>query len=961
MLSGETRPSEPFVSRNRTCPVIVGREAELDTITELVLAPPAVVLLEGEAGVGKSRLIREGLERLEAERTVLIGACQPLQEPFPYGPVVDALRTLGPPPEPDHLNPVTGALRRLLPELGEFLPSTPEPLGDTAAERHRLFRGVHALLESVQPAVLVVEDLHWADEGTRELLRFLTADPPPALSVVLSYRREELAGGTPLGSAYRHPQRARSAVVKLRPLNAEQVGTLAGLLLGTEQVEESFARQLHERTAGLPFVVEETLRTLRPGCERTPHAAGALRAVEQLDVPVLLRDAMAERLASLPEPVADLVRAAAVLGVPAEARLLGRVAGVPDAAHRIVRALRANVLHEDGSRRYGFRHCLARRAVYDTLTGPERTELHERALRVLAEQEHPPLIQLAEHSMACGRIADWLRHGTAAADRAIGMGDVATATELLYSLLEEPSLSTADVDRLAVKFGHAALGGLAQRHVSAALRRVLSDPRLSDTARGEVRLSLGLLLLRQTACLATARGEIELAVEELRPFPDRAAVGMAALAQAHVGTTPFEKCSEWKRRVEEVLDGTDSTALRSELLANVLPAALSGSDSAEVWRHFELLPSSPGPGPEHHHIARVHGNLADAYAWLGEYATAREHLAEARGLARVTGGSPYLDSTLHGTETRLRWLTGEWAELPEKAERALRDYGELRPVAVELSLVLGQHAVMRGEWENAERHLAATGVDTPDESFTPVVIAAGAARVRLGLLRGDTAGAVNAADHAVGVVRRKGIWIWANELLPEAVAAYARLGRRTEARNLLDEFVAATANRRNPLVAPATAAARAVLCETAEQPTAAAEWWETARAGYAALPCPYGAALAGERCAARGLETGEESAAGRMSEVIGWFERLGADRDAARCRRLLRGSGVSPPSSRRGRRGYGDELSPRERDVARLVGLGNTNREIASILFLSPRTVEQHVAKVMRKLGVTSRTEVRTD
>ncbi|MGJ7908625.1 helix-turn-helix transcriptional regulator [Actinopolyspora sp. H202] len=959
-MFGSTPPPEPFTVTNRTPPVLVGRAEELETVTELVLSPPAVLLLEGEAGVGKTRLIRESLERPAIGRTVLDGACQPLQDPFPYGPVIDALRTLDPLPAPERLNPVTGALRGLLPELGEFLPPPPEPLGDTAAERHRLFRGIHALLEASTPAVLVIEDLHWADEGTRELLRFLISDPPDELTLVLSYRREELAGGVPLGTAYRHPRRARSTVMTLRPLNIEQVGTMAAHLLGTESVETEFARELHERTAGLPFVVAETLPTLRAQRERRSCSAGELKTLEQFDVPVLLRDSMAERLGALPEPVTRLVHAAAVLGTPAEAGLLGRIAGVPDAAHRIVRALRANVLHEDENLRYGFRHCLARQAAHDTLTGPERRELHERALRLLSEQERPPLIRLAEHSKACGRVADWLYYGTAAADRAIETGDIATATELLCSLLDEPSLATSDVDRLAVRFGWAALDGLGQPPVSAALRRVLSDQRLSETARGEVRLSLGLLLLRQSDCPGRARGELELAATELRELPERAAVGMAALAQAHVGTTPYERCAEWSSRVEAALDEAGSTAVRSELLAHVLPSRMFGGESTAAWRHFERLPPPSGAGPELHHIARLHGNLADAYTWLGEYSAAREHLTEARELARAAGGSPYLDSTLRSTEIRLRRMTGAWEELVENAERLLRDHGQLRPVAVELALVLGMDAVTRGDWKTAELRLAATGVDTPDDSFTPVVIAAGASRVRMRLLRGDSAGAVNAADHAVWVVRRKGIWIWANELLPNAVAAYDLLGREAEAEQLIDEFAVATAKRRSPLAAPTTAAARAIRCESAGEFSGAADWWETARAGYAALPQPYSAALARERLVAHQLRSGDDSAVARMFEVLDAFERLGASRDAARCRQLLRDRGVSPPSSRRGRKGYGAELSPRERDVARLVGLGNTNREIATLLFLSPRTVEQHVAKVIRKLGLTSRTEIRT-
>ncbi|MER7399790.1 helix-turn-helix transcriptional regulator, partial [Streptomyces sp. NPDC000151] len=114
------------------------------------------------------------------------------------------------------------------------------------------------------------------------------------------------------------------------------------------------------------------------------------------------------------------------------------------------------------------------------------------------------------------------------------------------------------------------------------------------------------------------------------------------------------------------------------------------------------------------------------------------------------------------------------------------------------------------------------------------------------------------------------------------------------------------------------------------------------------------AAEASARCR---LSAGDRKAAEAIAELADTFAELGATRDAARCRRVLRGNGVVTPS-RRGRRGYGDALSPREREVARLVALGHTNREIADVLFLSPRTVEQHVAKVLRKLGVASRAEV---
>jgi len=141
------------------------------------------------------------------------------------------------------------------------------------------------------------------------------------------------------------------------------------------------------------------------------------------------------------------------------------------------------------------------------------------------------------------------------------------------------------------------------------------------------------------------------------------------------------------------------------------------------------------------------------------------------------------------------------------------------------------------------------------------------------------------------------------------------------------------------------------------EPAAAITAFERARIQCDQLPRPYLAAQLAERVACARLDLGERDAAGRLADLADTFDGLGATRDAARCRHLARRNGATQ-HSRRGRRGYGDELSPREHDVARLLATGRTNREIAEVLFLSRRTVEQHVANVLHKLGVGSRRDL---
>ncbi|MBP2474473.1 DNA-binding CsgD family transcriptional regulator/tetratricopeptide (TPR) repeat protein [Crossiella equi] len=936
-------------------PVLVGRHRELGILAEAVARPPALALLEGEAGIGKTRLVRELLGRTGTP--ALLGHCQPLREPFPYGPVLEALGALGP-RLTGGLNPVTGVLRPLLPEIAAKLPPQPEPLGDPAGERHRLFRAVRELLVAAGPVLLVVEDLHWADDGTREVLRFLLDSPPPETSVVLTYRREDL-GGALLGSAFRPAHGVSAAVLRLSPLDVAGVRELANAILGTAPAA-GFAARLHERTAGIPFVVEEALHALHD-TEGGLRTATARRLLDHLRVPVLLREATTERLAALDPLSAKVVRTAAVLGVPAEEDLLAAVVGASpeEVATALVQALAATVLHELPGRRYGFRHSLAREAVYDTITGPERRQLHARAAAELAGAEPTPWMQLARHSRESGQRADWLRHTEAAADQAGAVGEAGLATELYRQLVEAPELTTPDVDRIAGKLGAAAVLGVEQLDDSAVLRRVLADPRLSPAARGTARLNLGFLLVRETGGLAEGHRDIEAAIEELGARSALGAKAMSVLAQPFRGTVPLADNLRWMARVQEAIDSDIDPDLRLNLLANQLGSRVHIGDGT-VGPDLARLPRQAASPLGRQHLTRAFCNLGDAYATTGHYRQAREWLAPGLRMAGELG-MPFIVSVARATQARLDFSTGTWTGLAQRCARMLEDYRDLRPVATEISLVLGQLAVARGEWPEAERHLGATGLDTPDDAFTPVVMVASAAYTQMLLSREEDESALAHAELGLSIVRRKEIWLWAAELLPLAVRAYLRTGRLPAAVELLATFTERTRDRDAPLASAAALAGEGLLLGAQGRLTAGARALCAAAAAYAALPNPYLAAQARQEAARLRLEAGRP-AEPELAEAASAFDGLGATRDAAACRHLLRERGLPAPapaaSARRGRRGYGAELSPREREVARLLGRGRTNREIAEVLFLSPRTVEQHVAKVLRKLGVSSRSDL---
>lgn len=935
--------------------MLVGRDAELSEALDAALRSPAVIMLEGEAGVGKTRLATELLACPELTgRPVLTGTCQPLREPFPYGVVFDALKDL----RPDGvLNPVTGVLAPYLPELAGHLPEPPPRLADPRAERHRLFRAVRELLASLGPHILLIEDLHWADDGTRGLLRFLMTDPPTGLTLVLTYRREETPGGIPLGSAYRPAPCTEHVLVTLRPLDREGVQALASALLGEPAVSAEFATKLHERTAGIPFVVEETLHAIE-GVEDAVHADGATarRLLDTVEVPALLREATIERLAALPPAARRITEAAAVLGEPSTSELLTAAAALtPERARQaLILALERNVLVETGEGEYGFRHALAQQAAYRTIPGPDRQELHRRASRLLRERLPQPLVRLAEHCRKSGDRAGALKYGEAASDQASAVGDLATATDLLRTLLDEPGLTPSDVDRLAVKFSAVACNGLAQAEVVPALERLLTDGRLSGRLGGEVRLGLGLLLIRQAGGLEAARTEIEIAVNDLADRPDLAGRGMGVLAQPWVGATPLHEHRRWMDRVDRIIEGSTDQRLTFILMANNVASRLHIGD-ARGWEMLAKAPASAGSADEQRHLARLHCNSADACAWTGHHQRARSLLRSGMQLA-ADCGAPYVVSTARTTAVHTDWLTGNWDGLAERADALTDEYRDLLPVTSELALVMGLLAAARGEWDEAAARFAETGADQPENAFTPVAIAAHAGLSGTLLAQDLREAAVAQAEKGLELLRAKGVWAWGADLLTAAADAYCATGRVSEAVSLTDEFEREIGELDAPSTRAALATNRGLISAAQGDHAEAIKAFEQARQRYDALPAPYHAALVAER-ATRCRLARDEDVAETFAALAEAFDRLGATRDAARCRHAFRSTGAVAPS-RRGRRGYGDELSPRERDVARLLAAGHTNREIAEVLFLSRRTVEQHAASVLRKLKVRSRSEL---
>ncbi|MGV9271010.1 ATP-binding protein [Kitasatospora sp. NPDC003701] len=929
--------------------VFVGRDAELRQLVALLRTPPSVVIVEGEAGIGKSRLVLEASALLRADGVgVLEGGCHPLREPLPFGPVADALREAVPrAAQAGPLPRVTGALSALVPDLADLLP---EPAGEpeAAGQRPTVAAGVRAVLTAVAPAVLVVEDLHWADEATRDLLLLLARDLPGQAGLLLTYRAGDLPPGVPLlGAPYSLPAGTAGAEITPAALTEADLAAMARSVLGTGATPE-VVRALMQRSGGLPLVIEEDLLTLASTDVQAPTALGVSRS---------LREIIGQRLDRLPPAAAALAGGAAVLAVPASERLLGRMAGLPaeEAAEALTGALAGSVLHELGPDRYGFAHVLAGRAVYESLPGPVRTRLHRRAVEALRELEKPPLVQIAHHTRRAGDLTGWLEQAEAAAVQAESMGDLGTAADLLQQVLEQPGLAPDRVARAALALARATQYGTDYGRTVASMRRILATPGLPAATRGVIRRNLSMVMYNQGGDQAGI-AELRKAVPDLEQGPPEQLARALAILASHApdGGTAAEQTAQLERAMALVADSEDEDS-RSVVTFNYLNALCEHHDP----RAPAVLAGLPRVHENLHMVRSTVMSLSNAVEWAldgGDDEVAAGYLEEAGALA-VRNDMSLMVMYTDSYRVLLSWLAGGWDGFEREVEDFRHRYVP-NPLVTGglLGTALGVGAAAKGHFALAVAHLE-TALAQDGATTTSIPPAAALARARLAA--GDADGAWQALvgpPDMLGFVVRRECWTHSWNLVPAAVEILLARGERARAEELAGQHAEGIKGRSAPGSVAEAALCRGLLA-LAERPAEAAAAFDRARAQWLGNGRPYPAALAGERAGAALADTDPAGATARLNASAEVYRRLGATSHEARCLRRLRGLGQVPAAHVGRRAGYGERLSPREQQVHDLLVHGATNKDIAAALFLSPRTAEHHAAAVLRKLR-TSREQL---
>jgi DNA-binding CsgD family transcriptional regulator len=928
-----------LASRPGLSPVMVGRAAELDELRRLldrVDDQPLVALVTGEAGVGKSRLVRELVTGLSRSTPVITGqASEDAGQPF------DAVR--------DALDGHVRAWAELPPALGAWAHPLRHLLGHPIdAGEHRddhvhapdeLLRAGIELVRIIAgggPAVFVIEDLHWADADSIALFGRLAATQALPLLVIGTFRTEDLDRHHPLAGLLPTLERQRSVThVALRRLSADELGVLLEAVYG-RPVAAAVVEALHRRTLGNPFFAEELI------------AAASGRSPEDLvsaPLPWNAAEAVLRRLDVLSSEERRVLDAAAVLGHRVPFDLLAQVCRIDedDLIEVLSRLVDVGLLIEHETDLFAFRHALTREAVGGELLGRQRRRLHERALEVLRELGSEDDAVLAHHAACAGRAEEAARHLRAAAVRALREGAPPQALRLA-----EQGLAGAEDD--IVLAAVAARAAWATGALAAAERYGEQWRDLAVEAGNAAEESAA---LRNLAGCRWAAGDLDgywahihqaLEVAERLGPTEELAWALAYRAQAHLLSRDAVEALVWADRALELVERIGADGVRPHVL--VTRGTALTDDPERVDEGVRLLQRGREEATAIGDLVTLGRALNNAVLpMISAAATADAGKLIEEGMAIADRyGLDMFAASFSVIAVQLAQIEGDAAQAERQLEIAHRfEGGGLRQV--ELASMEAYQRMEEGDLDAAEVVLQAAEAVAAGLGPSMELDDRNAMIVDLAARRGDAARLRAAVDRFVDQREQPG------RTFGGVAVGLALLEAGTppaDVRSLIGDAPPPTSFGKYEAWSDQLEGALLEAEGDLEGAVAALRNALDAPSGWRPASLIADGRLRLARILDRlGRRTEAREQAALAADLL---ERWpGRRRDAARG--LLR------------RLGGGDAdglLTARELEVLGLISEGLTNRQIAERLFIARKTAAVHVSNILAKTGLSTRTEAAT-
>jgi len=972
---------------------MVGREGELGRLLTLLDDAEAgrsvVALVSGDAGVGKTRLISE-VTRLAARRgfTVLSGQCAELGDSVPYLPLADALRGAAQSSAVRDALSSRPALSRLLPEGGEG------PIVDSdrsGLARQQMLGGVLGLLAELAaatPVLLVLEDLHWADASTRDLVTFLSRMlHRERVALIGSYRTDDLHRRHPLRPVVAELLRLPSVIaVDLAPL---EPSALAEHLTATApgRLDATELNDIVARAEGNAYYAEELLAA-------SVGSDPGQRSV----LPAGLAALLLSRVELLSDAAQRVLRAAAVAGRKADDELVRAASGLGAAEYEA--AVREAVTHQllvpAGTEGYVFRHALLREAVYADLLPGERTRLHATMCSLLADEQWLSMpgtaAELAQHCLASHDIPGAFTASIQAGKDAERLGAPAEAHRhydqalALWERVTEPEeaagMARGKLGLLSAT--NAADSGDVERavHLLRRLRHILASQAEQGTATVDVklasrigeRLAFNLMLIDDPKAPAEAAEVARATVEATPADPPtwQYARALTTYAYALLMEDDYTVARDWAERGIAAARAADAPWVEADALVTLGVMANREGRNDEA---IKLLTAAHKQARE----AMVLGvelrsayNLARAHLERGDLTTggAVAHEGTKRAIQTGLDMSPYGVDLQH-LHFQCHFADGKWDHAQEIADGfpvrvTIPPEAYLSSMALFIDVARGNPAVEeRRAW--IEPFWSVRGWD----SFIAHGLLAEHA-----LWQGDTEQALAEAQAAIDIDSVPPWGYSPSVIRPAAVAVSARADRAVQARVTGDDEAASAE------VAAAEESLR-IAREGAAYPQRpkfilgpeGRGWLARAEAEYRraaggndpqawqAVMNAFGPDYMYEIARTRWRLAEALAETGRRDEAEQQWRQAAQTADALGAKPLRR---ALDDLARRARIGITPDLpdgevlaslTSREREVLRLIAAGRSNREIASVLFIAPKTASVHVSNILGKLGAASRTE----